>query len=187
MENNIKPSCWGPPAWAFLHSVSFGYPDYIENPSNNPISMKYKHFFNNVGEMLPCEWCKKHYREHITKYPIDNFLGSKKDITRWLYDLHNVVNEMLKVPKENIPSYEEVVNMYNSFSSSNCKNSGKQVCSGGLDAENKRCILTYITDDKNKKIVEMTINNNIFRRCWWLILIIILLIIVIIFMISKKK
>ena len=83
----MEPNIWGPPAWTFLHSVTLNYPDI---PSSEH-KTNYKKFFESLGDVLPCPTCKKHYKENIIKHPIR--LDSKDDLTKWLVDIHNKVNE----------------------------------------------------------------------------------------------
>ena len=64
MNNGLKPSCWGAPAWHFLHSVAMGYPETVKN-RNSKVYNEYFEFFTNLGNVLPCEWCKEHYNENI--------------------------------------------------------------------------------------------------------------------------
>ena len=70
----MDPEIWGPHAWIFLHSITLNYP-------NNPTmydKQHYKNFFINLHHILPCEWCSKNYIHHLQKYPIDNYLNTKK-------------------------------------------------------------------------------------------------------------
>ena len=41
--------------------------------SDNPTKFdmdNYKNFFENLGEVIPCEVCKAHYKKNIKMYPI---------------------------------------------------------------------------------------------------------------------
>ena len=44
-----------------------------------------------------------------------NHLGSRKELTKWLYDVHNMVNDKLGVPQCERPSFEEIEERYQSF------------------------------------------------------------------------
>lgn len=83
----MEPKIWGPSAWIFLHSVTLNYPDNQSSQHKE----NYKKFFESLGDVLPCPTCKKHYKENIIKNPIR--LDSKDDLTKWLIDIHNKVNE----------------------------------------------------------------------------------------------
>ena len=70
----MDPEIWGPNAWIFLHTITLNYP-------NNPTmydKQNYKNFFVNLHSILPCDWCSKNYKHHLQKYPIDNYLNTKK-------------------------------------------------------------------------------------------------------------
>ena len=100
MNNN---NIWGPPAWTFLHTITFNYPD---NPTNED-KQNYYTFFNSLKHVLPCDKCKKHYTENSRDLK-DN-LNSKDDLVKWLIDIHNNVN--IKNDKS-IWSYADVYNKY---------------------------------------------------------------------------
>ena len=82
--------------------------------------------------------------------PMNN-LGSRKEITKWLYNIHNMVNDKLGVPKCDIPSFEEVEDQYQSFRAS-CKpltesersnNAGKG-CVAPQDGKPKRSVIQVV-------------------------------------------
>jgi hypothetical protein len=111
----MNPEIWGPNAWIFLHTITLNYPN---NPSIYD-KQYYKNFFMSLQTVLPCEWCSKNYKLHITKYPIDNYLNSKKDLVTWLILIHNEVNEIFKKKKLN---YNEVIEIYKNLYNNNNKN-----------------------------------------------------------------
>lgn len=101
----MNPEVWGPSAWLFLHTVTLNYP-------NNPTiydKQFYKNFFMSLNNVLPCDWCSKNYSLHLAKYPIDNYLNSKKDLVTWLILIHNEVN---KIFEKKTLNYEEVIKIY---------------------------------------------------------------------------
>ena len=100
MNNN---NIWGPPAWIFLHTITFNYPN---NPSEQD-KQNYYNFFDSLKYVLPCDKCKKHYKENSRDLK-DN-LNSRDDLVKWLIDIHNEVN---KSNNKRIYSYEEVNNIY---------------------------------------------------------------------------
>ena len=99
MDSNI----WGPPAWLFLHTITLNYPDNptLEDKDN------FRIFFNSLKNVLPCDKCKDHYAQNIIETPIQ--LDSKKDLVKWLIEIHNKVNELNNKP---ILTYDQVVNEY---------------------------------------------------------------------------
>ena len=50
-------------------------------------------FFMNLQHVIPCEKCKTHYKQNIQKYDLNNSLGSRQDLVKWLIDLHNDINK----------------------------------------------------------------------------------------------
>jgi len=102
MNNN---NIWGPPAWTFLHTVTYNYP---ENPTDDD-KRNFYNFFMNLQHVLPCEKCKAHYTENIQKYDLSENLDSKHDLVQWLIDIHNDVNKNNDKP---VWSYEKVYNKY---------------------------------------------------------------------------
>lgn len=99
MDSNI----WGPSAWIFLHTVTLNYPD---NPTLND-KENYRIFFNELKNVLPCDKCKKHYLQNILETPIQ--LDSKKDLVKWLIEIHNKVNDLNNKP---ILTYDQVMEEY---------------------------------------------------------------------------
>ena len=107
----LLPSCWGSPLWHALHSIAMAY---VPSPENKK---KYFDFFASLGNVLPCEECKKHYKENFQKTSGDlqRALETNDGLFRWVYDLHNLVNRQTGVSKEKWPSYQEIVKKYENF------------------------------------------------------------------------
>ena len=72
----FPPSVWGPFFWHTIHIVALGYP---KSPTNTD------------------KKCAKedHYKEHLAKNPLTPFLDSRKDLIKWMIDIHNAVNKIL--------------------------------------------------------------------------------------------
>lgn len=105
---------WGKSGWIFMHTISFNYPD---KPTQKDIQ-NYKNFFMNIGEVLPCSYCRESYKEFITQLPIDPVLKSRKLLTRWLYKIHNKVNNKLRkqgLYNEKNPKYSEICAKYDAM------------------------------------------------------------------------
>ena len=100
----MEPNIWGPPAWTFLHSVTFLYP---ENPTVVD-KQNYYLFFKSLKNVLPCPNCQEHYSINFEKFPIR--LEKRDDLIEWLIDIHNEVNKMNQKREY---SYEEVYDIYN--------------------------------------------------------------------------
>lgn len=116
---------WGPDGWLLLHSIAENYPN---NPSKED-KLNYKFFFNSLQFVLPCIYCRRSLKEYTKILPIDKFLTSKKKITFWLYQIHNMVNDKLRkqgLNDKNDPTFTQVSAKYKQYlkqiNSSNCIN-----------------------------------------------------------------
>lgn len=142
----MNVNVWGPGAWTFLHSITFNYPD---TPTDMDKQVT-RDFFHSLKYVLPCSWCRSHYRDAIEKeLPIEPNLGNQDRLSRWLVALHNSVNVRLGKP---VLTYEAVKEKYDSMkgmcsglvgsaSSPSCE----EVCSTtAVKATQKQSVLLYI-------------------------------------------
>ena len=96
---------WGPSGWKLLHSITFSYEDKLKNYYND--------FFYVIAFLLPCKFCRKSYSEYILNDPIN--VKSKESFTKWLWRIHNKVNEKLRgqgLCKYEDPPFSEVKKFY---------------------------------------------------------------------------
>lgn len=93
---------WGPSGWQLFHLIAFLSP----NPQKVLLAME---------DMLPCKFCRASTREFVKQHPL------KGDPAKWLYEIHNMVNNKLRtqcadnpeVPNPGPdPSFEEVKARY---------------------------------------------------------------------------
>lgn len=96
---------WGPSAWNYLHTLSFNYP--IKPTLKD--KQKYKILFDNLGDTMPCKFCRDSYKTYYSILLIDKFLDDRYGLTYWLFCLHNLVNIKLNKP---IYNFELVVYEY---------------------------------------------------------------------------
>ena len=101
----MNAEIWGSNAWIFLLSIQFTYP---HNPDFK-IKKDFFNFFDNLKNIIPCEICKTHYKNHLHTHPIMDSLNSKEDLIKWLIKIHNEINIM---NGKRIWTYEEVVEHY---------------------------------------------------------------------------
>jgi hypothetical protein len=157
IDNGMMTKIWGPPGWLFLHCITFGYPYVINmNKKEHVVRMhKTRDFFRNISYVLPCKYCRNSYIEFMKEIPIEYFLKSRKDLTFWLYKMHNKVNNKLGVPDCNIPSFEEVQKRYEAFRAKCSKttneereNNRTKGCVKPADGTTKRCFLKVVTCNK---------------------------------------
>lgn len=83
---------WGPSGWKLLHMVAYNYPD---KPSEVD-KQKYGMFYNNLKYVLPCKYCRISLTSFMDELPIEKYIGSKSKLTRWIYLIHNKVNNKLR-------------------------------------------------------------------------------------------
>ncbi len=87
---------WGPSGWKLLHSITFAY-----NPSKDKDAMR--QFFELLPFVLPCKYCRSNLVEHYEKRPLEPALQSKESLTKWLYEIHGLVNKKLREQGQTIP------------------------------------------------------------------------------------
>ena len=94
-------SHWGTQLWRILHGTAEKI-GYIQNALIAQDEMREVIFlFNAVEAIMPCELCRKHYKEWRAKHPIrswpDVYKGRpaefREQIRRWLWELHEHVNQ----------------------------------------------------------------------------------------------
>ena len=135
-SNGIQTRAWGPPAWFFLHSIAQNYPVKPDDLKKE----QYLAFFISLGNVLPCRFCRESYYKYITggKYlntdeneqndpdPITeddkanlkltlSHLESRATLTKWLFNLHNRINDKLKLKYNDPPTFEDVTKYYDQF------------------------------------------------------------------------
>tara|TARA_B100000131_G_C18099049_1_gene605211 strand:- start:451 stop:1158 length:708 start_codon:yes stop_codon:yes gene_type:complete len=115
-NNGIMTKIWGPPGWLFLHCITMGYPIKINDKNKDHTIRKTqtKLFFEALGDVMPCGSCRQSYKEYIKDNPINNHLSSRKDLAKWFYDIHNLVNDKLNI-HDNIPTFNEFYERYEMY------------------------------------------------------------------------
>jgi len=158
-NNGMQTNVWGPPGWVFLHSVTMGYPDKINPRKKEHIQRKKStaKFFELIGDVLPCKYCRQSYKKFFKELPIKNFLNSREELFRWLYEIHNKVNHKLGVPACDIPSFEKIYAQYESyrakchkFTSKERKSRKEKGCTRPLHSKSRKKCLIRIVDNKSR-------------------------------------
>lgn len=168
INNGMMTKVWGPAGWLFLHCVAFGYP-YKLNPEDKEDQQKmkhYKNFFESIATILPCRYCRESYQDFIDDYPIDPYLTSRKDLSKWFYTIHNKINHKLGVPECELPTFEEVSHNYELYRAK-CKkttkkerhNNAAKGCIRPANGTPKRCIVKVVSCD-NGDITRRTNSDN---------------------------
>lgn len=112
IHNGLITKIWGEPGWIFNHSITFGYPI---NPTNEQ-KEAYRNYFQSLGGVLPCRYCRESYLKFISTGETaltDQVLENRETLTRWLFRVHNAVNNKLEMKYP--VTYEDIVERYESF------------------------------------------------------------------------
>ncbi len=111
-NNGLITKIWGGPGWIFNHAVTFGYPLEPSDQQKNG----YREYFNSLGNVLPCRYCRESYKKFITTGVTaltDEALSNRESLTKWFYRVHQAVNDKLEV--DYAFTYEDLVDKYESF------------------------------------------------------------------------
>ena len=90
----LDSTIWGPPMWFFLHTSAMCYPLY----PNAVTKKKYYDFFQNLPLFIPIEPMSSHFSRLLEEYPISPYLDDRESLTRWVWFIHNKINEKLEKP-----------------------------------------------------------------------------------------
>lgn len=140
-NNGMLTKVWGPPLWVGLHAITFGYPEKIDktNESHKEKRESYYMFFKLLGDVLPCRYCRESYKEFFKELDLKQYLESRKDIVRWLYLIHEKVNDKLKVPDCNRITFYEFTKQYESYRAK-CKPDNIEQAEKVKENETKGCV-----------------------------------------------
>lgn len=122
-NDGLITKIWGPSMWESLHSITFAYPI---NPTKQD-KENYRKYFELVGEVLPCSFCRESYKKFITTDITkldDNALKNRESLTKWLYYVHEAVNDKLGVDYG--ITYSDVVKRFESYRAS-CNHSKETI------------------------------------------------------------
>jgi hypothetical protein len=101
---------WGPSGWRLLHTITFTYDE------SDRSRLYYKNFFEALPFVLPCKFCRSSLTEYYRQLPCqDEVLSTKETLTKWMYNIHNLVNYKLRTQGLNPtkdPSFESVKKFY---------------------------------------------------------------------------
>lgn len=99
---------WGPSGWRLLHMITFAYePDIQESAM--------RQFFEILPFVLPCKYCRSNLVKHYKELPLEPALKSKETLSKWLYDIHGLVNATLRKQGQSVPEdppFSEVKRIY---------------------------------------------------------------------------
>ena len=111
MSSGMMTKIWGPPGWVFLHSITMGYPQEIDENNEEHILRREGmiSLFESLQYVFPCSYCRKSYAKFIEEKPIREHVNNRETLVLWFYNIHNNVN---KSNNKDILSYEDVKKIY---------------------------------------------------------------------------
>jgi len=126
---------WGESIWKSSHAITFFYP---ENPTQQD-KENYKTYFEKLGYVLPCVYCREFYNMIINKGVTkldDKIMQSRRTLTEWFYNVHEAVNK-----KQGIDygvSYNDLEKRFDAY---------KIPCNHTNEVNNKSCIPVNLEDN----------------------------------------
>lgn len=147
---------WGPTAWHFLHTISFNYP---VNPTPED-KKNYRNFVLNLQYTLPCKYCRINLKNNFKKKPLNMcFMASRDTFSRYIYELHELVNKMLG-KKSNL-TYCDVRERYEHFRSrcteenpkvfvfkkSHTRKKREKGCTEPLYGKKSKCVINIVPQE----------------------------------------
>ena len=101
---------------------------------------RYANFFESCAFVFPCKYCRISYQEFIADDPPSKALENRESLTRWLWRIHERVNQ--KLQKKGI-TYEELVERYEAFRAKcDAKKKGCTIPLGNLNKQ-RSCVVIY--------------------------------------------
>jgi hypothetical protein len=97
------PKIWGPKYWFFLHTIAFTYPNF----PNSVTKKKYYEMIQNLPLFLPVEEIATSFSHLLNKYPIQPYLDNRESMIKWMWFIHNKINEKLEKPTVSLKDFYE--------------------------------------------------------------------------------
>ena len=157
--DGMLTSVWGPSMWHYLHTMSFNYP---VNPTEDD-KKNYMNFVLMLEKVLPCKYCRMNLTTNFKNLPLTmSNMKSRETFSRYIYDLHELVNTMLK--KKSGLTYCDVRERYEHFRA-RCveekptifkvlknktlkKKQGEKGCTEPLYGKKSKCIIKIVPQDE---------------------------------------
>jgi hypothetical protein len=163
-NDGMLTAVWGPGMWHFLHTMSFNYP---VRPTCEE-KRKYRDFILQLQYVLPCGKCRQNLKRNFRRLPLKGcHLQSRETFSKYVYDLHEVVNEMLH--KKSGLSFDQVRERYEHFRARCAKPLSAPLvanktrkraldergCTEPLYGEKAKCILKIVPEQTKCKTLEI--------------------------------
>lgn len=157
---------WGPIAWTLMHTISFNYPIH-PTPEDK---IHYRDFILNLQYVLPCKYCRMNLKNNLKQKPIKMcHMASRETFSRYVYELHELVNKMLK--KKSHLTYCDVRERYEHFRS-RCteekpkvftfkktnitrKNKKEKGCTEPLYGKKSKCVINIVPQEDKSATFKM--------------------------------
>jgi hypothetical protein len=107
---------WGPSGWRLLHLIAFSY-----EPGKQKESVR--ELFTMLPYVLPCKFCRASLADYMEEDPLEPALKSRDALSKWLWRIHNQVNEKLRsqgLLKVVDPSFSAVKKVYEDRIAAGC-------------------------------------------------------------------
>ena len=91
----LDSNVWGPPMWFFLHTSAMCYP----LRPNAVTKKKFYEFFQNLHLFIPIEPMSSNFSKLLDEYPIAPYLDNRESLIRWVWFIHNKINQQLEKPQ----------------------------------------------------------------------------------------
>jgi hypothetical protein len=160
--DGMLTSVWGPPMWHYLHTMSFNYP---VRPTPDE-KKNYMNFVLSLQNVLPCKYCRQNLRTNFQQLPLTMAaMRSRATFSRYIYDLHELVNRMLK--KTSNLTYCQVQERYEHFRA-RCtddppvlfalptkKSELEKGCTEPLYGKKAKCVLRIVPQEEKQNTFQM--------------------------------
>ena len=158
--DGMLTSVWGPSMWHYMHTMSFNYP--VKPTADD--KKYYMQFIKNLKYTLPCKYCRINLKNNFKSKPLKMcHMKNRETFSRYVYELHEVVNKMLK--KKSGLSYCDVRDRYEHFRS-RCttekpklfkfkKTRKERGCTEPMYGKKAKCVIKIVPQDKKCKTFQM--------------------------------
>lgn len=85
------PAFWGEHFWFFMECIAF---NYSVKPSSEERERARVFFSEYMPHFLPCETCKKHYKQLISKYPVNDKLCCNDCLKKWVQKIKEKIDDI---------------------------------------------------------------------------------------------
>lgn len=85
---SLAKDIWGPALWQFLHITAASIEDvdaFVE-------------LLRSLTKTIPCPDCRKHLKQHLIKFPPEEYIINSINANTYMFILHNMVNERIGNP-----------------------------------------------------------------------------------------